>query len=73
MHLKVLPYLYTNLDFFFFFSNGIIFHPKEASSFIYPSATAGHLRLPPILELHAEHQSPLPFTISGHTLPSSRI
>ena len=38
MHLKVLPYLYTNLDFFFF---SIIFHPKEASSFIYPSATAG--------------------------------
>lgn len=39
MHLKVLPYLYT----IFFFNNGIIFHPKEASCFIYPSATAGRL------------------------------
>ena len=71
MHLKVLPYLYTNL-FFFFFNNGIIFHPKEASCFIYPSATAGHLGLPPILELHTEHQSPLRFAVSGHTLPLSR-
>lgn len=58
---------------FFFFNNGIIFHPKEASCFIYPSATAGRLGLPPILELHAEHQSHLRFTISGHTLPLSRI
>ena len=67
------PSLSVHKSFFFFFNNGIIFHPKEASCFIYPSATARHLGLPPILELHAEHQSPLRFTVSGHTLPLSRI
>lgn len=45
-YLEVLLYLHTDLHLFFvfFFKNsGIAFHPKDASCFIYPSSTVGHL------------------------------
>lgn len=44
-YLEVLLDLHTDLHLFFFFflNSGIAFHPKDASCFIYPSSTVGHL------------------------------